>query len=306
MRAKRILVVLSLMTLALFALSGISMAKSPNAGTTLAGYKTLDICEVTPATDTAAAVWRYSGEIAIWNSGVLDTIGLYIDDWIQTKVSGGQYYNFLQVPATHIIPYPWGEIPAGTTLETATVFTYSVDGPALDPLYIRNSVSMTILNHSNHIGTPYGPNPKATWAGGYPPACVIACGCTYTIGYWGAKPGTEWPVGYDRNALFFLSEYTWGDILPPTTAGDSGSGYYILARQYIGAVLNAANNACVPEGVQNTIDLAYSWLLSNSPSVCVKTGPGSAPCGEQKAWGAILESYNSGSYPGGPEHCGDE
>ncbi len=34
-------------------------------GTTLAGYKTIDICTVDDAT------WRYSGEIAVWNEGVL-------------------------------------------------------------------------------------------------------------------------------------------------------------------------------------------------------------------------------------------
>ena len=79
-------------------------------------------------------------------------------------------------------------------------------------------------------------------------------------------------------------------------------GYYQLAHQYIAAVLNVANNACLPEGVQDTLELAIAWLQANAPTVC----PTGGSCGTQKTWAAILDDYNNGRYIGGPEHCGDE
>jgi len=78
-------------------------------------------------------------------------------------------------------------------------------------------------------------------------------------------------------------------------------GYYQLAHQYIAAVLNATG-ASVPNGVQETLDLAEDWLVTNTPSVCQCNGC----CGPQKDWAAVLDTYNNGTYPGGPPHCGDE
>ena len=78
-----------------------------------------------------------------------------------------------------------------------------------------------------------------------------------------------------------------------------GTGYYILAVQYIGAVLNAANGSPVPQGIQDTLNLATNWFNANAPGACT-TGPS---CGDQKTWAGILESYNLGTYPGSPGHC---
>jgi hypothetical protein len=69
--------------------------------------------------------------------------------------------------------------------------------------------------------------------------------------------------------------------------------------QYIGAVLNAANGAAVPGGVQDILNQADNWFQNNAPSACT-TGPS---CGQQKTWAGILESYNLGTYPGGPISC---
>ena len=49
------------------------------SGTTLAAVKTLDICTVDDSN------WRYSGEVAVWNEGTVDTQGLRILDTIQNK-----------------------------------------------------------------------------------------------------------------------------------------------------------------------------------------------------------------------------
>jgi hypothetical protein len=160
-----------------------------------------------------------------------------------------------------------------------------------------------LLHHDNYIGTPFGPNPKATFLGDLAnlPSCSRECGCTYTRGYWTSKPGVEWPAPYDRNASFFSSGLTWQQVL---TTPASGNGYIILGAQYIAAVLNVANKACHPDGVQDILDQSESFFNgTTTPSAAC---PSPSSCGLQKSWATILDNYNNGLYPGGPAHCGDE
>ena len=49
-------------------------------GTTLAAYKTIDICLL------PSGGWRISGEIAVWNEGAIDTENFTINDFIEYKV----------------------------------------------------------------------------------------------------------------------------------------------------------------------------------------------------------------------------
>ena len=279
-------------------LSEVTVA-APKNGTTLAAYKTIDICTVNDTT------WRYSGEISVWNEGAVDTQGFLITDWIQAKAfdASGQFVNTIQVTAFDPV---LAVIPAGTTQQTALTTKYTVDGAPLVDSYIRNSAQLTITNHSGQLGQPFGPNPKATYTGPLPPP---ACegdndGCTYTRGYWTSKPGVVWPEGFSRDELFFNSGKTWQQVLE-TSAG--GNGYYILAAQYIAAVLNqnkAIDPAVAPEGVQETIDLATAWFTASADATTACPKPSS--CGLQKTWAGVLDDFNNGVYPGGPPHCGDE
>jgi hypothetical protein len=268
-----------------------SAVKGTANGTTLAGYKTIDICTVDDAT------WRYSGVISVWNEGVIDTTGFAISDFIEYK-TGTKFVKAFDVPV--VVPIGT-EIPAGTTQTTALTFPYSVDAGPLSGT-IRNNASLTILNHSGNIGTAFGPNPKATYTGSIPPpACETSGGgCTYTQGYWGNKPDVVWPDPYSRDAVFFLSGQTWQQVMD--TSVNVSQGYYQLAHQYIAAVLNQANGASVPQGVQDTLDLATAWFIVNYPSACTANGS----CGTQKDWAATLDLYNNGNYPTGPAHCDDE
>jgi hypothetical protein len=269
-------------------------AQSSSSGTTLAAVKTIDIC------DAGGGLWTYSGEIAVWNQGAVDTIGLSITDCIQYKLNTSKKdpqdvgINYCVVPPGSV----GAIIPAGTTAGTATTFSYSITQPPLDPVVgtIRNHALLTILNHSGSIGKPKGPDVKATWTGGTPPPCNQAGQCTFSQGYW-KNHSDQWPVGSDPNATFFLSGTTWlGQLGNP-----GGNGYNILAVQYIGAILNQLNGANVPAGIQDVLNQATAWLNINDPSVC--TSPGS--CGTQKDWGKILEAYNLGTYPGSPGHCSE-
>jgi hypothetical protein len=290
-------------TLAIGLLSGVFVAQAAAAGksgTTLAAVKTLEICEVSPATDTALAVWRYYGEIAIWNQGAVITQGLAIDDEIQTKCGSGQFANLYQVPQANFTPAPHNAV-AGTTQVTADLYTYFVDANAVPGCDIRNVANITITNHSGQTGA-FGPSPKSTWTGGTPPPCELPTGgCVYTQGYWGNKPDVVWPSPYDRNAAFYLSLQTWQQVLD--TPVNVSQGYYQLAHPYIAAVLNVENGAPVPSGLlQDVLNQADNWLTNNGPSACTANGS----CGTQKDWAKILDSYNNGLYPGGPVHCGDE
>jgi hypothetical protein len=286
----RTILALSLVLIMVMGISSVALAKpsTPNNGTTLAGYKTIDICSLPDGN------WRYSGEIAVWNEGAIDTVGLSIADFIEYKTAT-KWIKAYDMPVT---PNPFGEIPAGTTLETATVFQYTYDGAPLAGT-IRNNASITILNHSSSIGKPFGPNPKVTWSGEVKP-CPTGMGCTYTQGYWGNKPDVVWPAPYSRDATFFLSGQTWQVVMD--TPVNVSQGYYQLAHQYIAAVLNQANGAYVPQGIQDTLALAFNWLKANGPSACTANGS----CGTQKDWAAVLDQYNNGLYPDGPSHCGDE
>jgi len=299
--------------------AGSSAFAAGKSGTTLAAYKTIDICTINDNT------WRYSGVISAWNEGAVDTLGLVITDVIQSKLfsSSGQFVD--TYPVTNFDPVLL-VIPAGTTQLTALTTKYSADAAPLLDSYIRNSVQLTITNHSGSLGTPKGPNPKATYTGTLPPLpCEVDKGCTYTQGYWGNKPGVVWPSPYDRNATFFLATKngaciancapppgdnvyqqlpkTWQEVLDTNVS--VSQGYYQLAHQYIAAVLNIAKTvdpAVPPTGVQDTLALALAWLTVNAPSACTAGGS----CGIQKDWAATLDLFNKGEYPEGPPHCTDE
>lgn len=138
--------------------------------------------------------------------------------------------------------------------------------------------------------------------GATPDALLADCacppkGCVRTQGYWGNKPDVVWPKGYDRDAQFFRSKLTWQQVLDSPTRGDA---YFILAHQYIAAVLNTASGASAPNSVRSVILAAGAWFASATPGTCVR-----GACQLQRSWAGILDEYNNGDYPGGPEHCPD-
>jgi hypothetical protein len=257
------------------------------SGTTLSASKTIDICV------QRNGQWRFSGVITVTNGGDKATEGLTITDWVEWK-KGDMDWEKLCDAVVNGSP---GEIPAG---ETRT-FEYACVSwpPAVSNPAIRNQALVTITNHSGKPGQAFGPNPKASWEGALPPpACRENLGCTYTQGYW-KNHATNWPTGYEPSALFYSSGQTWLQVL--WTEPKGGNAYYILAHQYIAAVLNKANGAYVPAEIQSILTSAASWFSTSNPSSCAEKGS----CQPQKNWAAVLDTYNRGEYPGGPPHCGD-
>jgi hypothetical protein len=277
-----------------------------SSGATLQASKTLDIC------DNGDGTWKFSGEVSVWNTGANAAQGLNISDCLQYKSpsQSGQPKNLVCLSNVQNDgpSGPTTTIPGLTNETEALRFSYDFTGVYSTPLdvngTIRNSAQLTIANHSG--GVTNGPNPKATWAGGTPPACTRSCGCTFTQGYWGSKPDVVWPAPYDRNALFFNSGLTWQQIMDTSDAG--GNAYINLAHQYIAAVLNVANGACEPDSVKQFIDLSTGFFQSFAlgSSFCASGGQGTN-CSLQVTWAGILADYNqgTGSFASNPGHCSE-
>ena len=120
-------------------------------------------------------------------------------------------------------------------------------------------------------------------------------GCTVTLG-WYKNHSNQWPSGFDPNATFQLSGKTWLGVLKTQP---NGNGYYILAHQYITAVLNGGAGASAPANVQAAINGAAAYFAAN--------GPTPAPSGALRTqlvnWSNLLDDYNNGLV--GPGHCAD-
>jgi len=267
--------------------SGTALGASPKSGTTLQASKTVDVCALDVNT------WRYSGVVSVWNEGNRDTQGLAIRDCIQNKVRGPVFSDaYCQDLTSGGVVV----IPALTFEVDAVPFPYSFSAAPL-PGTIRNDASVTITNHSSRIGTPFGPEPKATWIGDVAPCAT--CGCVRGLGFW-KNNTSSWPSGYDPGAPFFNSGVTWLQALDPSQTNGS-NGYYNLSHQYIAAVLDQANGACVPAGVQGLLDDAADFFANNGTASATCSTPSS--CGLQKTWAATLATFNEGTYPGGPAAC---
>jgi len=233
-------------------------------------------------TNEATGQWRYSGVVTVPAAAGARVV---VDSRIQNQTSRDGYRDALKATAGEAVAR------AGDTL----VVPYSVEGAPLSLGELRSAITVQVQDSltSPVLRTLFAESAALT------PTAVCGCppkGCVRTQGYWGNKPGVVWPAPYNRNALFFSSGLTWQQILdtPPR-----GSGYVILAHQYIAAVLNRSAGASAPAGVQSVIDAAPAWFRSGTvPSTC---GPGE--CAQQKTWAGILDTYNNGQYPGAPKHC---
>jgi hypothetical protein len=282
----------------------LSLAKSGQSGTTLAAEKTLDVC------DNGDGTCTYSGAIGVSNTGAIATVGCKVNDFVECKAASGPTWNQLGQAITNGSCDPTnslgagGEIPPNTSAPGA-VQTYSFTGPCC-PTTARNRAKVTITNHSGQLGKAFGPEPKATFLGTVEPC--EECECTRTRGYWQTHDGdpnpNAWgsPITPTTTWLNTAFGATWGAVLETIPAGNP---YYIVAAQYIAAVLNHQNGTCEPTsgspsqifGPGGIVDQLTNWLTTPT---CFTP----STCGTQLAQAQILDAYNNGVYPGAP-HCED-
>lgn len=240
------------------------------------GAATLDVCE-----NAATGKWVYSGVVAI-SAPIPRGSAVKVDYMVQNRVSDPGYrtaYNATALPLA----------------ATATpVHGFSIEAPALTLGTMRGAARVQMVDPAN-------PARVASFelvTGQSICGCQPIKGCVRTQGYWGSKPGVIWPAPYTRGALFFASGLTLQGIFDTPVRG---SGYLILAKQYLAAVLNFAGGASAPPSVIAAIDEAAAFFSGGTtPASC---GPGQ--CERQKELAAILDAYNNGVYPGAPGHCPD-
>jgi hypothetical protein len=124
-------------------------------------------------------------------------------------------------------------------------------------------------------------------------------GCTRTQGYWKNHPD-DWPASYSPDDRFFSSGQTWMQVLQTPPA--RGNAYYILAHQYIAAVLNQAANsgATLPDAVEEALAWAETFFSTYRPGDTL-----SRDVRAQAIWYAgLLDGFNNGEFEGWP-HCDD-
>jgi Secretion system C-terminal sorting domain len=130
-------------------------------------------------------------------------------------------------------------------------------------------------------------------------------GCTLTQGYWKthssmgpARPANPtWSAVGGPNALFFISGRTWINVF---WTSPNGNPYFILAHQYMAAVLNLANGASSTGDVDACLEFATKFFMSKMPSTTLSR----AERTQVIACAGTLASYNEGSI--GPGHCDEE
>ncbi|HEX2778675.1 MAG TPA: hypothetical protein VHM30_04190 [Gemmatimonadaceae bacterium] len=132
-------------------------------------------------------------------------------------------------------------------------------------------------------------------------------GCTLTQGYWKNHAWPEHPLfppstletweednGWADLEWYFPGTHTeWKEMLSISPKGDA---YYILAHQYIAAILNQQNGAYVPAQVRSTLVFAYDYF-SMTPAQRATVSRA-----KLIAAAALLDAYNNGRL--GVPHCG--
>jgi hypothetical protein len=113
----------------------------------------------------------------------------------------------------------------------------------------------------------------------------------------------------EEDEAFFDSGMTWYEVF--WTSPKGGNAWYILAHQYMAAVLNLANGAGNPAGLAQALADAETLLdhydgqkniPKNADAVLVI---GTKDRAEAIAIAGFLASYNEGTLPG-TSHCGEE
>jgi hypothetical protein len=195
----------------------------------------------------------------------------------------------------------------GDVTETFDNLFSDSDGDHWDSVLLHITVpagatTMTVQVNSEDDGSGFLPS-SLFWIGAglmVPPPPPP--GCTLTQGYWknhssGDKYDSTWDAVGGPGALFFSTGDSWIDVF--NTAPKKGNAFYILAHQYMAAVLNTYAGASQPASVVSAISQAGALLSSYSGSSLI---PKSDPDRATAIWLAgILDDYNTGKI--GPGHC---
>jgi hypothetical protein len=287
------------------------------------------------ATNTATATLANipSGTTAFSSTAKTVTFGApttEVDETVAISDSyAGPVCNGLNTPVNGCTagnPPPTG-VPSGTLTATTSpyskTFTYTrIVGPFTvgdcGDHNIDNTAGFT-TNDTSTIGSD-----SVHWVAHVP----CPTGCTLTQGYWkthsaqGPAPfdatwnliGTSASLPYApntwggtaENTIFFYSGQTWYQVFwtPP-----QGNAYYILAHQYMAAVLNLLKpNPAIPTppAVVTALNQALTWFSTptNTPLTIGSLKGGNKTRQDWIQFAGVLGAFNEGTI--GPGHCGED
>ena len=189
-----------------------------------------------------------------------------------------------------------------TDFDVTRTYTLPVTGTVCGVTTYSNTAVLAVL------GTDKAPESTVS----FPVNVPCDTGCTLTIGYWkthsqfGPAPvDSDWfsigdvdgdTVSEGPNETFFLSGKTWYQVFNTAPAGNP---YYIAAQQYMGAVLNIANDASSTPAVDAALASAKTFFQTYGPN----TSWSKAQKTTLTNWGTLFASYNTGLT--GPGHCSE-
>lgn len=135
-------------------------------------------------------------------------------------------------------------------------------------------------------------------------------GCTHTLGYWKTHAELGSAKKFDKtwnlidpdgeNSIFFLSGASYFEVISASTKGNA---YYILAQQYIAAILNKLSGADVPANVKSALNDAKTLFETHTPDDIKSLKGNDETRKEFIDLSEILDDYNNGII--GPGHCDD-
>jgi hypothetical protein len=154
-----------------------------------------------------------SGQVCVNNGGERTTQNLTIYDHVQYKVGSGQYQD---LPGASVTLTP-DELAPGET----QCYDYEIEFEAVPGATYRNVATITITNHSGHLGEPFGPEPKADFSVPTTPTQEVNAEINVT------DNGRSWgPVSETNSWTYektFTEAGTYGNVATIVETGQSDS-----------------------------------------------------------------------------------
>ncbi|HEX8849403.1 MAG TPA: hypothetical protein VF761_07725 [Gemmatimonadaceae bacterium] len=297
-----------------------SRAIDVSAKPTLAGGQSYCYPYELPFTPTSGAEYRTLPRVTIANGdvGAAAPLGFTIPAHVQTTRDASARIDESLISACRNI-WPgimctWGDhgvpelpfiVDKSTTLRiTVDLHNFHVCGESLP---FVNAATLTELGPPGAAPEVHTSSAALTVKTGECAPKPANPGCTLTQGYWKNHP---WPVSplFPPSTLdtwdtdhgwayqgwnFFDTGMRWKTVLGIPPRGDA---YYILAHQYIAAILNQQNGAYVPDEVRQVLVNAYGYF-SAAPQVRATYDRNTLT-----TWATLLDRYNNGQL--GVPHCG--
>ena len=248
-------------------------------------------------------LWKWDG--AAWVFVASDTTDL--TGYSFTGLTAGVTYAVCEISQTDWVqsfPYAGATLPAGESVFDCTQLTPNGGGT-----FSAFGIHFTATSGATLTGNLFG-------------NFLVPPGCSLTQGYWkthsiygpAAHPDDAWYLlgALGPDTPFFDTGDTWYEVFWTTPKG--GNAYYILAHQYMAAILNQLNGAGNPAGLATNLANAEilldyyddppfnSNIPKNADNVLVL---GTKDRAEAITIAGFLASYNEGTLPG-TSHCGEE